>query len=212
MSGNATKETPSPSWRWNAGRSWRWHRAWSLDDPPVPPPEPAVSWQQRAGCFVRSVRRRDKRDTIPIKTRQKRHRPHQDSETAVLQRHANARGRRWGSRRAVASTAGDSEAQVGECCGGVPCRIRPYAVSRETRPSIAESARVRVLHGSMSVGAPGREYEREERGSGRYWAVARCSWAQAVASWNSAWTRLPSAVVIAVCASASSIWLPRPWP
>src|SRR4051812_4413447 len=34
-----------------------------------------------------------------------------------------------------------------------------------------------------------------------YCAVARCSWAHAVASWNSAWTRLLSAVVTAVWAS-----------
>jgi hypothetical protein len=50
-----------------------------------------------------------------------------------------------GLRRAVASTAGDCEAQVVECCVGGHCPIRRFAVPRETRPTIAGSARVRVL-------------------------------------------------------------------
>ena len=56
-----------------------------------------------------------------------------------------------GLRRAVASTAVDCMAQVIECCVGRACVIRRSAVTREARPTIAGSARVRVLPARLSV-------------------------------------------------------------
>ena len=56
--------------------------------------------------------------------------------------HDNARARRWGSRRAVASTAGGCGAQVVECWASGCCTIRWYAVTRETEALRRRQARV----------------------------------------------------------------------
>jgi hypothetical protein len=60
----------------------------------------------------------------------------------------------WGPTASGSFHATDCEAQVGECCGGGKCVIRCSAVTRETRPSSAGSARNGVLPGGAYWRSP----------------------------------------------------------
>src|SRR6185436_4346866 len=102
---------------------------------------------------------------------------------------------------AVAERGRQRRLPVERLAAGVVLRDR-LGVRRRVQPDVQRRL--------LSEARPGGR--RDAPAGGRsYCAVARWSCAHALASWNSAVTRLPSAVVTAVCASASSIWLPRPW-
>jgi hypothetical protein len=64
---------------------------------------------------------------------------------------ANASARRGRPTTSGSFHATSCEAQVVECCHGGQCRIRWSAVSREARPALAGSERVRVLPNVVSA-------------------------------------------------------------